>query len=219
ITKALTAGFAKPAIGPIISSSPFAAPDANPYKLDLEKAKQLLDEAGLKPGANGERFKMTIDILPGTVAVSKNVAEYARTQLKKIGVAADLRTSADFPSWAKTVANHDFDMTTDIVWNWGDPVIGVHRTYLTSNIRPIIWTNTQSYSNTKVDELLGKAGVEADQEKRKSLYAEFQKIVTDDAPLIYIAEVPYHTLVTQNVGNPPTSIWGPLSPLDNVYLK
>src|SRR5690606_41007482 len=35
ITKALTAGFAKPAIGPIISSSPFAAPDANPYKLDL----------------------------------------------------------------------------------------------------------------------------------------------------------------------------------------
>ncbi|NYT80010.1 ABC transporter substrate-binding protein [Alcaligenaceae bacterium] len=219
ITKALTAGFAKPAIGPIISSSPFAAPDANPYKLDLEKAKQLLDEAGLKPGANGERFKMTIDILPGTVAVSKNVAEYARTQLKKIGVAADLRTSADFPSWAKTVANHDFDMTTDIVWNWGDPVIGVHRTYLSSNIRPIVWTNTQSYRNEKVDEILAQAGIEQDAGKRKALYADFQRLVNEDAPIVYVAEVPYHTLVRKNVGNPPTSIWGPLSPLDEVYLK
>lgn len=219
IIKALTMGFAKPSNGPIISSSPYATQDVHQYKLDLDKAKQLLDEAGYKPNSDGIRFTMTIDMLPGTDSLSKNLAEYARAQLKKIGVTAELRTSADFPSWTKRIAAHDFDMTTDIVWNWGDPVIGVHRTYLTSNIRPIIWTNTQSYSNPKVDELLGKAGVEADQEKRKSLYAEFQKIVTDDAPLIYIAEVPYHTLVTQNVGNPPTSIWGPLSPLDNVYLK
>ena len=219
ISKALTAGFAKQAVGPIISSSPFADPSSNPYKLNLEQAKQLLDEAGLKPGANGERFKMTIDILPGTVALSKNVAEYARTQLKKIGVAADLRTSADFPSWAKTMANHDFDMSTDIVWNWGDPVIGVHRTYLSSNIRPIVWTNTQSYRNDKVDKVLEQAAVEQNQDKRKALYGEFQRMVNEDVPIVYIAEVPYHTLVRKNVGNPPASIWGPLSPLDEVYLK
>nr|WP_245153444.1 ABC transporter substrate-binding protein [Allopusillimonas ginsengisoli] len=219
IIKALTMGFAKPSNGPIISSSPYATQDVHKYALDLDKAKQLLDEAGYKPDSNGIRFKMSIDMLPGTGAISKSLAEYARAQLKKIGVAADLRTSADFPSWTKRIAGHDFDMTTDIVWNWGDPVIGVHRTYLTSNIRPIVWTNTQSYSNPKVDELLEKAGVETDLEKRKALYAEFQKIVTNDAPLIYVAEVPYHTLVTQKVGNPPVSIWGPLSPLDDVYLK
>jgi len=219
IIKALTAGFAKPSNGPIISSSPYASADVHMYAQNLEKAKQLLDEAGLKPDANGERFKMTIDAAPGSEALAKNLAEYARAQLKKIGVTAELRTSADFPSWAKRIASHDFDMTTDTVWNWGDPVIGVHRTYLSSNIRNIIWTNTQSYKNEKVDELLHQAGVEKDLEKRKALYAEFQRIVTEDAPIIYIAESPYHTLVSKKVGNAPTSIWGPLSPLDDVYLK
>jgi peptide/nickel transport system substrate-binding protein len=86
IIKALTAGFAKPSDGPIISSSPLASPDVHKYPLDLDKARKLLDEAGLKPNANGERFKMTIDMLPGTDSLSKNLAEYTRAQLKKIGV-------------------------------------------------------------------------------------------------------------------------------------
>jgi len=219
ILKSLTMGFARPSDGPIVGSSPYATQDLNKYELDLDKAQQLLDEAGYKPDNNGIRFRMTIDILPGTAALSRNVAEYARTQLRKIGVAAELRTSADFPSWTRRLAEHDFDMSTDIVWNWGDPVIGVHRTYLTSNIRPIVWTNTQSYSNPEVDALLEKAAAETDLDARKTLYAEVQKLITHDVPLIYIAEVPYHTAFNQKVGNAPASIWGPLSPLDEVYLK
>ncbi|HLR30254.1 MAG TPA: hypothetical protein VK082_06725 [Paenalcaligenes sp.] len=50
------------------------------------------------------------------------------------------------------------------------------------------------------------------------MYAEFQEIITHDLPLIYIAESPNHTLVTNNVRNAPDSIWGPLSPYDEVYL-
>lgn len=41
-------------------------------------------------------------------------------QLRKIGINAELRISADFPSWAQRVASHNFDVTTDNVWNWGD---------------------------------------------------------------------------------------------------
>jgi peptide/nickel transport system substrate-binding protein len=219
IVKALTAGFAKPSDGPLVSSSPYASADLQTYKMDLKKAEQLLDEAGLKRGDKGERFKMVIDYMPGMDSLSKNVAEYARAQLKKVGITAELRASADFPSWTKRIASHDFEMTTDSVWNWGDPVIGVHRTYLTSNIRPIIWTNTQSYSNKRVDELLEQAAVEQDLEKRKELYKEFQKIITNDVPLVYLAQVPFHTLMSKKLGNPPNSIWGPLSPLDEVYLK
>src|SRR5699024_6110632 len=110
-------------------------------------------------------------------------------------------------------------MTTDIVGNWGDPVIGVYRNFLSSNIRPVVWANDSSYRNPRVDSLLHQAAVETDRAKRKALYAEFQRLVTDDAPLIYLAEVPYHTLVRDNVGNPPEGIWGPLSPLDTVYIK
>src|SRR5699024_4900206 len=146
-------------------------------------------------------------------------SDLARSQLKKIGIDAELRTAADCPTWTQYIANHDFDMTTDNVWNWGDPVIGVHRTFLSSNIRNVVWTNTQSYRNDRVDELLDAAAVELDEDKRKELYAEFQKIVTDEVPIIHNTQTPYHTLAADNVGNVTQTIWGPLSPMDDVYLK
>lgn len=219
ITKALMGGFAQPADGPIVASSPFAVEDVVRYPVDLKQASSLLDEAGLKLGANGERFKFVIDFVPGAADQQKVVAEYLKAQLKKIGVSAEVRTSADFPSWAKRVSSHDFDATMDLVFNWGDPVIGVHRTYLSTNIKPIVWTNTQSYSNPKVDELLNTAGGVLEPTKRKAYYATFQKIVTDDAPIVFINQIPYHTIASKRVGNLPQSIWGPFSPYDEVYLK
>ena len=219
IAKALMSGFATPADGPIVASSPFAVPDLVRYPFDIKKAGEMLDAAGYKAGANGERFKLTIDYLPGTDDQQKNVAEYVRGQLKKIGITVEVRASADFPAWAKRLASHDFDMSMDIVFNWGDPIIGVHRTYLSTNIKPIIWTNTQSYNNPKVDELLNTAGGIIDPTKRKAYYATFEKIVTDELPIVFINNVPYHTAASKKVANVPTSIWGPASPYDEVYLK
>ncbi len=219
ITKALMGGFAVPADGPIVATSPFAVTDVVKYPLDLKKAGEMLDAAGYKAGAGGERFKLTIDYLPGGDDQQKNVAEYIRGQLKKVGVTVEVRASADFPSWAKRLATHDFDMSMDLVFNWGDPVIGVARTYLSTNIKPIIWTNTQSYSNPKVDELLNTAGGILDPVKRKAYYATFQKIVTDELPIDFINVVPYHTVANKKVGNVPTTIWGPMSPYDEVYIK
>jgi len=219
VTKALMAGFAKPAEGPIVATSPFATEDLVRYPADLKKAAALLDEAGYKAGAGGERFKLTIDYLPGADDQQKTVAEYVRAQLKKVGIAVDVRTSADFPGWSKRIAEKDFDMTMDLVFNWGDPVIGVHRTYLSTNIRPIVWTNTQSYKNPKVDDLLNSAGNLLDSTKRKAYYATFQKIVTDELPIEFINVVPYHTAASKKLGNLPTTIWGPMSPLDEVFFK
>ena len=219
VTKVLMGGFAQPADGPIVAGSPFATKDVVLYPIDLKKAAAMLDEAGLKVGANGERFKLTIDYLPGTDDQQKTVAEYVRAQLKKVGVSAEVRTSADFPAWAKRMADKDFDLSMDVVFNWGDPVIGVHRTYLSTNIKPIVWTNTQSYNNPKVDELLNTAGGLLDVTQRKAYYATFQKIVTDEVPIHFINKIPYHTAASKKIGNVPTSIWGPFSPYDEVYFK
>ena len=218
IVRALNAGFAKPADGPIIGTSPFASADLPGYPLDLKKAVQLLEEAGYKEKDDGTRLSLTMDYMPGSDVQGKNVAEYLRSQLKKIGIAVQVRASPDFPTWAKRIASHDFDMTTDIVFNWGDPVIGVHRTYLSSNIRDIIWTNTQSYRNARVDELLEQAGRETDAAKRKALYAEFQKLVMTDLPIMFLTVIPYHTLATKRVHALPDGIWGLLSPLDETWV-
>lgn len=219
ILRALMGGFAKSADSPIAPGGQFLSDDVVRYNLDLDKAAALLDEAGLPVGENGERFTLTIDYIPGNDEQQKNVAEYLRSQLKKVGINVQVRASADFPTWAKRIAEHDFDMTMDTVFNWGDPVIGVHRTYLTDNIKPIVWTNTQSYSNPRVDALLEEAGKVTDPVKRKALYAEFQKIVTDEVPIYFINQAPYHMVTTQKVSDLQPSIWGPLSPMDQLHLK
>ncbi|RMD94195.1 MAG: ABC transporter substrate-binding protein, partial [Alphaproteobacteria bacterium] len=166
ITKALHRGVSKPQRGPIIESSPFFDPTIPAYDVDLDKARALLAEAGVTDG-----LELTVDYIPGPKEQQQSVAEYLKSQLKKIGINVTVRASPDFPTWAKRVSTHDFEMTMDVVFNWGDPVIGVHRTYLCSNIKPgVIWSNTQSYCNPRVDEILNAAAVETDFEKRKALY-------------------------------------------------
>ncbi len=219
ITKALMRGFAKPQRSPIIESSPFFNPKIPAYDLDLDKANALLDEAGHKRGSDGMRFSLTCDYIPGPAEQQKSVAEYLKSQLKKIGIDVQVRAAPDFPTWAKRVSTHDFDMTMDIVFNWGDPVIGVHRTYLSSNIKKgVIWSNTQSYANPKVDELLNAAAVETDFAKRKALYDQFQMIVGDDLPIYWINSLPYHTAYDRKIQNPPVSIWGPMQSMDDLSM-
>ena len=219
ITKALMGGYATEANGPIVSGSPLSSKDVTLYPFDLKKAASMLDAAGYKANAEGERFTLTIDYIPGGEDQQRNVAEYVRGQLKKIGITVVVRASADFPSWAKRMAAKDFDMSMDIVFNWGDPIIGVHRTYLSTNIKPIVWTNTQSYNNPKVDDLLNTAGGLLDNTKRKAYYSTFEKIVTDELPILFINQVPYHTATSKKLGNVSTSIWGPHAPYDEVFFK
>ncbi|MGD8647772.1 MAG: ABC transporter substrate-binding protein [Desulfobacterales bacterium] len=220
IVKVLHNGGSLPATGPIVPGSPYYTDQVNHYNLDLDKAKQLLDQAGYPVKDDGVRFSLQCDYYPNYDEMQKLIADYLRPQLKKIGINVKVRASADFGAWAERISNWDFDMTMDNVYNWGDPVIGVHRTYVCENIKKgVIWSNTQQYCNPKVDELVNKAGSELDLEKRKALYTEFQKIVVDEAPIAYINVDPLRTVYNVNMGNPPLTVWGALSPMDETYLK
>ena len=212
ITKALHRGVSSPQRGPIIESSPFFDESIPAYNVDLDKANALMAEAGFADG-----MELTIDYIPGPKEQQQSVAEYMKSQLKKIGIEITVRAAPDFPTWAGRVGGHDFELSMDVVFNWGDPVIGVHRTYLSDNIRKgVIWSNTQQYSNAKVDELLNAAAVELDMDKRKALYAEFQQIVAGDLPVYWINALPYHTAYNKNLKNVPTGIWGTMHPMDMV---
>ncbi|MFD0915189.1 ABC transporter substrate-binding protein [Pseudahrensia aquimaris] len=216
IMGALMQGLAQEAKGPIHPGSPLAEPNLPSYDVDLEKAAALLDEAGF-PMKDGKRMDLSINF--GWPSI-KPQAEYVKAALKKVGIEVAVKASPDFPTWAKTVSNHDFDMTMDTVFNWGDPVIGVHRTYDSKNIKPgVIWSNTQQYENPRVDELMEMAGKETDPVKRKALYKEFQEIVADELPVYWLNTLPYHTVYSDKVGNPVKGIWSSSSPMDRVYLK
>lgn len=212
ITKALHRGISAQQRGPIIESSPYFDASIPAYNVDLDKANALMTEAGF-----GDGMEITIDYIPGPNEQQLNLAEYMKSQLKKIGIAVTVRAAPDFPTWAGRVGGHDFEMSMDIVFNWGDPVIGVHRSYLSENIRKgVIWSNTQQYANDKVDALLNAAAVELDEGKRRALYGEFQQIVAADLPVYWINALPYHTSYDKRLQNVPTGIWGTMHPMDQV---
>jgi peptide/nickel transport system substrate-binding protein len=220
INKALHRGTSKPSTGPIVPGSPFYTDDVAQYNVDLKKSMALLEEAGFKADADGTRLKLTVDYLPAVPDVQQRIAEYLRPQLKKVGIAVNVRTSPDFPSWAKLISNWDFDMTMDLPFNWGDPVIGVHRTYLCNNIKKgVIWSNTQQYCNEEVDKLMVAAGTNTDVAKRKEQYVKVQKILADELPVYWLNTVPYHTSYSENLGNAPRTVWGTVAPWDELYWK
>jgi peptide/nickel transport system substrate-binding protein len=213
-------GMAQRATGPILPfTNPFYSPDVTLYNLDLDKANKLLDEAGYPKNDKGVRFSVTLDWLPGVYDDNQVIAEYLKPQLKKVGIDVNLRRPSGFGPWIKTMASWQFEMSMDIVFCYPDPIIGVHRLFLSNNIKHIPWSNIGGYKNPKVDELLDKASVELDVDKRKALYNEFQKIVTDEVPYIYIHQPAYHTVQNKDLRGTATGIWGLMGPIDGLYWK
>ncbi len=207
------------ATGPLAGGSPYYTGDVEKYELNLARATKLLDDAGLKPGANGVRLTLDVDAIPGNADL-KTIQEYLKPSLAKVGIEVNIRQSPDFPTWARRVSSLQFEMTLDSVWNWGDPVIGVHRTWLSSNIKPgVIWSNTQSYANPKVDEWLAAAGQEMNLAKRKELYKQVQKTVVDDCPVAFLYEQTFYEAYSAKVANAPAGIWGQIDGITDTTVK
>ena len=214
----LHGGLPHPGYGPLHHTSPFYTEGPDPYPVDLARAAALLDAAGHPPGADGLRFRVTLDYPPFHTDSLGTGAHYIKAQLKKVGIAIDLRAPADFAIWARRIGAWDYRLTLNTHWTYPDPAIGVHRIYLCGNVRKIVWSNTQGYCNERVDALLREAGATLDVDRRKALYREFQRIVTAELPLYFINEEPYVTVSHMSVRNPPETVWGPMQPLDQVWL-
>lgn len=219
LNKVLNSGYSQSLRGPIAPFSPFFVEDAiTDYPLDMKKAAALLDDAGYPIKADGHRMKVTVDFVPASSAY-KRTAEYFVGRLKKLNIDATVRVSPDLATYATRLGKHEYDIAIEGIVSWGEPVIGTHRSFLSSNIKNAWGTNIMSYRNKKVDQLLEAAGEEMDPVKRKGLYGEFQKIVTDELPVVFLYIPDYYTVTRDDVTHMPTSIWGPLSPWDNVSMK
>ena len=219
ISRFLHEGKSRIATGPITPDNPFCEGGVPLYKIDLTRANKLLDEAGYPRKSDGKRFSLTLEYPPLVPSQFRDVVLYLKEQLKKIGIDILVRRSGNFAEWVKNVSNWEFDMAMNIASAYGDPVLGVQRHFLSKNIRKVMWTNTQNYRNKRVDELLEQAAVEPDLNKRKALYSEFQKIVTDELPMFWINVVPFQTVYHTGLQNLPFSIWGVLSPMDELYWE
>jgi len=193
--------------GPINSVTKYYDSDVPKYPYDPKKAIALMDEMGLKPGADGVRATVKFLPLPYGEAWQR-AGEYVKQALGKVGIKVILE-STDAAGWGKRQANWDFEMTSDFVYQYADPAIGVSRTYISSNIRKgVMFSNVMGYSNPEVDKLFEAAAKENDPKMRQALYSKMQKIVVDEVPVAWLLEMEFPTVLNKRVHNAVTTAIG-----------
>ncbi len=178
-------GQGAPSTGPISRQMEWAyTDDVTTYPFDIARANALLDQAGLPRGADGNRFTVTF-----THASSfSRLGEAMREQLSQAGINLELE-SLDFNAAVEKVFNQkDFDLGVASYCNGPDPEIGVRRVYVSTNIGPIPFSNGAGYKNEQVDQLLNQAAALTDRAERAELYAQMQKIITDDLPYFWLVD-------------------------------
>lgn len=151
---------------------------------DPALANRLLDEAGHRRGANGERF--AIDMF--MYATFTRHAELMRQQLAQAGIALRVRF-VDAAGMGETVfARRDFDSTLISYCNGLDPEIGVRRMYDSANIGRVPFSNAAGYRNAEVDRLFAEAGATLDEARRGELYRAIQRILARELPYWWLVE-------------------------------
>lgn len=164
---------------------------------DTGLAAQMLEDAGWIDDGSGTRTAsgvegvedgtpLAFDFLhfPGFTAYG----ELFRAQLAEVGAEVTLRP-LDPPVFAETVfTNRDFDTNIISFCNGTDPEIGVRRMYISSNIRPIPFSNSSAYSNPDIDRLFDEAQQTVDVPTRSAIYQEIQEILVAELPYFWIVE-------------------------------
>jgi peptide/nickel transport system substrate-binding protein len=155
------------------------------YEFDVDKANQLLDDAGWAMGADGirakdgEKLQFTSYTASGFDVFVKLQQAYQESW-KAIGV--DM-TPVDEPFQQlvdRITSTFDFEMFL-IGFNWNVPPD-----------QSAMWAcnsykagfNIVKYCNPKVDDLLNQALVEQDKQKRIQLYTDFQNVLLEDLPMV-----------------------------------
>ena len=150
---------------------------------DAAKARQLLSDAGYPDGQGLPRptlFMRSSD-------VNKVVAQYLQEQFRKVlGVDVDIDL-VDAATYSTRFGKGQFNFTFNS-WTaaWPFPDNWLSNLFTTGSAG-----NYFSYSNSKVDDLLQRAGAELDRGKQLDLYGQAQKGVLDDAAIapVYNAEI------------------------------
>ncbi len=167
------------------------------FETDVKKAQQLLDEAGLKPGADGIRLKLRLLYNPFQ---ERRAADFVRQSLSRVGIDAVIE-NYDFATYVnKAYTDRAFDITLEALANIFDPTVGVQRVFWSKNFQVgLPFSNAAHYSNPEVDRLLEAAAIEVDENKRRQQFLDFQKIVHEDIPSIEFGANPQITVVAKKV--------------------
>ncbi len=209
---ALWNGLGKVASGPVSSSTRFYSDEVTQYDYDPEKAKALLGEMGY----DGE----TVRLLPLPYGETwQRWAEAVKQNLEEVGVNVEI-VSTDVAGWNQKLAEWDYDMAFTYLYQYGDPALGVARSYISTNIaKGSQWNNVEGYENTEVDDLFSKAAVAVTADERQKLYTEVQQKLVDDVPVAWLLELGFPTIYRCNVKDLVTTAIGVNDGFKDAYIE
>jgi len=182
-------GVATPSSSPVAPGSWAYDGQFDTTTANLDKAKQLLAQAGWKEDPsthilvrNGAEFRFTIrtDDDPTRVAVANEVAR----QLEPLGIRTVVASTAFSVLRNDFLQNRKYDAAV-ATWAQGadpDPYFGWH----SSQIGPA-GLNLANFSDSVADTLIAKGRTSTEKDVRVSVYQQFQQIWQQTAPSVVLA--------------------------------
>jgi peptide/nickel transport system substrate-binding protein len=178
--------------GGISNLDPMFSPAARQYGYDPAAARKLLDEAGfatlknsVRQNAAGERLSIELGTTAGN-RVRELVAQVIQSQLRQVGI--EVRIKAEPPRiFFEAMGRRTFSALG--MYAWVQRPEGVPRSSLHSKEIPSAenaWSgqNYPGYANPEMDQALDAAERELDVDKRRTLFAEIQRLAADDLPAL-----------------------------------
>lgn len=190
--------------GPIPQGT-WAADNAAPYVRDLAKAKQLVSEANLAPGT-----KVRIQTISAYGWYQPGEAQILQQNLKELGIDATIDDKADAATFL--AALQDKDKGPEIffwraVQSIDDPDYELRRLYDSAYVGAA-GVNGMWYQNKQFDDLLDHALATPDRAQRKPLYDQMSKLLRDEQPAIWPAQLNFYVTRREAVQN---FVWHPFS--------
>jgi peptide/nickel transport system substrate-binding protein len=176
------------------------------YEFNPAKAKQLLDEAGLRdPDGDGPQMRFAKPIIlrvSGSSASARNYAGVIQNYLKDIGIPVSIEPS-EMNTMLEFIRRGQFEMYYH-QWVGGnqDPIF-YRDLFATSEIptETRAARNRSRYSNPELDAILAEAANTYDHAKAAPLYAKAQEIVSRDLPLFPLWYQANMVIAKKNVEN------------------
>jgi peptide/nickel transport system substrate-binding protein len=183
MNKALYQGLATIFHGPFPDWHWAHNPSITKYDYNAQTAKQLLQAAGWDPNQ-----KVVLRYPTGNKPRELS-APMIQQFFAEVGIKLELAVS-DFAALNKDMTEGTFD--TALVGGWSvipdpDAMNFMLHSSLTGKGNPF---NAIYYKNPKVDQLLEQGRVETDFDKRRKVYQEYEAVVNDDVPLIWLYTEP-----------------------------
>ncbi|QDU97900.1 ABC transporter substrate-binding protein [Lignipirellula cremea] len=186
-------GYAQRVTGPFAPSSPFYDKSLQPVEFNIEKAKQLMREAGwedtnangvVDKEINGKRVEFEFDLMIFADSQTyASIGQLIQSEFRKIGIKVQI-TPAKWALMLEKLNAKEFDATI-LGWaaNWrSDP----YQIWHGSQADVEKSSNNIGYRNPKVDKLIEELQVTVNEKKQIELYQQIHQLIYEDQPYTFL---------------------------------